>query len=156
MRIEADAGGYDPSTNVGAVVDMDGPIGAEFPGMAFAVEIEVGYAFRGEGIAEDGVQQPHIQVARCFGLPTGMGKVLEGTGYLQGLVACCAALRSPPFGCDSQRTQISSRAGQVDRGLHKGVRGLRFGARQVQIGGACLDAIDFWTGCGRGNVLELE
>jgi hypothetical protein len=36
-----------------------------------------------KGIAEDWVQQAHVQIARGLGLPAGMGKVFERAGDLQ-------------------------------------------------------------------------
>ena len=91
MRIQPHARCVNARLNVGAAIDMNGAIGAEFSRMARAIEVKMGNAFGRKGIAEDGVQDLHVQIAHGLGLPAGMGKVFECAGDFHGVVFGCVA-----------------------------------------------------------------
>src|ERR1035441_2481160 len=87
-------------SKVGPAADVYAAIGAEFSRLARAGQVEMRYACRSKGIAEDRVQEFHIQIARGSGLPAGMGKVVERAGDLHSMV-----LGSMGRGGDSQGTE---------------------------------------------------
>ncbi len=77
MGIEANTGGDDTGSDVGAALHMDAAVRTENTGMACAGEVEMSDTLRREGVAGDGVKQAHIEVTNRCGLPTGTGKVFE-------------------------------------------------------------------------------
>ena len=136
LRIQPDAGGDHAGSNVGAAVDVHAAVGAEFSRLARAGQVEMRYACWSKGIAEDRVQELHIQIARSRGLPAGMGKVVECAGDLHGMV-----LGSMGRGGDSQGTEIGRCSRQVQRGLEVPLDRPRRAPRKVQIGGSGLDVV---------------
>src|ERR1035437_9416965 len=85
MRMKSDAGRDDAGSDVGTAIDVDAAIGAKNSCLSGPVEVQVGEALGGEGVAEDRVKQPHVQDTDGPGLPPGMSEVLERAGESEGV-----------------------------------------------------------------------
>ena len=143
MRIETKAGGDDAGSDVSAVFDVNSPIGAEAACFSGPGEVQMGNAFRRIWIAGDGVNQAQVQLAHCFGLPAGMGKIIQGAGDFQSPVLVAAAA-----GGDAQGAQSYGVARQLQRALEIAMNRRRCFARpgrsaacEIQIADAGFDEI---------------
>ena len=86
VRIQPEPGGHNPGADVGAIIDMNAPVGAKLAALASRIEMEARYALRRKRIAEYRVQQSHVQFAggRCF--PMGMAEVNKLPGKLNSVL----------------------------------------------------------------------
>ena len=106
----------------------------------------MGHAFRSKGIAEERIEQPHIQFALAFTCQRGWRK-----SWSSPEIPCDVGSQAKVFEdgrvavrdeSDAQGTQKSRGAGQVEGGLEAAVeRAARAASREAQIGGAGLDVI---------------
>src|SRR5208282_2219585 len=86
MRVRANAGCIGAGSDVCAVIDMNTPIGAKFSCLTRAIQVKTRDAFGRKRIAEDGVEDLHIQLAGRLGPPAWMSKVFERAGEFHGVV----------------------------------------------------------------------
>ena len=64
-------------SDIAAAVDVNAAVGVEFRPCTGGIEIKTGNAFRRIRVAEDRIEQVHIQLALQFAFPVGMGKVVK-------------------------------------------------------------------------------
>jgi hypothetical protein len=99
-RIHLKAGGYDASSNIRAIVNVQAAVDAEAARLAGSVQIQMGQALGREGVADHGIHQAQIQVAGGFCLPAGIGEAVQRAGDFQRALFDAAAARR-----DAQGTQ---------------------------------------------------
>ena len=160
VRIQFDSGGVDSGSDIAAVVDADAAVGMEFLACSCGFEVEAGNALRRISVAEDRIEQAHIQLALHLALPAGMGKVIERASDFKSMT-----LRRRGPGGDPQRTYVDCCAGEVGRGLKIAVHGrMRVSLaapRDIQVHGAGFDVVTLqpgrlWDPYSGGNVVHQQ
>ena len=149
VRIQLHAPGLHVGIDVSSAVDVNHAVDAKLSGSTGAGQLQPSNALWRGGIAGDGFNQPHVQLAPGFALPAGMGKVIEHPGDFQSMIRSGGG-----YGCDPQGTEVDPIAHQIERGLHRPMHRRRHSARQIQIGGSGLDAIALLPPHGRRPVRE--
>lgn len=150
MGVQPHAPGDHAGSNVIAVHYMNRAIGAEDSHLPGSGQIKAGNAARGKRIPEDRIEQCHVQVALCLGLPAGMGEVFKRSRDQEGM----------SVGREAQRAQIGCSAQQVQRGFNAAARGLGsdpcVAAEEVQVGGSGFNAVALGVGACRGNIANAQ
>ena len=148
-RVHLEAGGNHAGSDVGAVLHAQAAVNAIAPCLSASGQIQPGKAIGRKGIAGNRFHQTHIQIARGFALPAGMGKIFDGTDDFQRPLLHAASACG-----DAQRVQQDRVARQLQRRLQVtmnrrlgrgGVRGRA--AHKIQIADSGLDAIALLVTC---------
>ena len=143
-RIEVDAIGVHARAGVRATVNVDAAGNAKSGSRAVGGEIEMSDALGRVGIAEDRVEQTHIQIADGFALPAGMREIVKDTGNIERAVwpVICG---SAAVGRELKTVQGGAIALEVEVELQLAVHGRSLFSRQFagenEVGGGGMDAI---------------
>ena len=121
---------------------MDTPDDAKSGSRAVGAEVEMSDALRSIGIADDGIEEPHIEIACNFGLPAGVREIVKNSGNLERPIFAAAVLGSELKALQNGTIALEVE-GKLEFSVHRRSSFSRQFAVENQIRGGGGDAVAF-------------
>ena len=79
LRVQIDARGHDAGADVGATLHVHAAIDSKRGRPATGGEVEMGDALGRIRIADDRIEEPHVEIACGFGLPARVVEIVQNS-----------------------------------------------------------------------------